>query len=234
MKIVLKYLCRALDKESQTVDFPLAANSDKASIKLLPDKAISKRQNAFFIVAVMAMVVVITVSNVLVSYPVHVNIVVGDFSLVFKNWLTWGAFTLPLVFFVTDISNRALGPSLARRVAWVSLPFSILVSWYYADGRIALASGSAFIAGQLLDIVVFNRLRYLSWWKAPWGGSIVGSVLDTVLFFSIAFAGTDVPWRQLAVGDFGVKCFMACVLLLPYRALLPELGLWRVANSSRG
>lgn len=166
-------------------------------------------------VAVLAMIVVFVASNILVSMPIN-------------EWLTWGAFSFPLTYLVIDLCNRTLGPYWARRIAWLSLPFAALISWYFATGQIAVASAVAFVCGQLLDITVFNRLRQSSWWKAPWAGSMLGSVLDTVLFFSIAFYGTD-TWMQLALGDLAVKWSMACVLLAPYRLLLPRLGVWQPA-----
>jgi uncharacterized PurR-regulated membrane protein YhhQ (DUF165 family) len=160
-----------------------------------------------------AMALVIVLSNVLVQYPI------GD-------WLTWGAFSYPLVFLVSDLTNRAVGPGAARRVAAVGFAVAVLVSLALAPWRIAAASGSAFIVSQLLDIMVFNRWRRQSWWKAPLIGSIAASVIDTAVFFSLAFAGTDVPWWQLAAGDLAVKALMAALLLAPYRALLPRLQAW--------
>jgi uncharacterized PurR-regulated membrane protein YhhQ (DUF165 family) len=160
-----------------------------------------------------AMALVIVLSNVLVQYPI------GD-------WLTWGAFSYPVVFLVTDLTNRAVGPQSARRVAFIGFAIAVAVSAALAPWRIAAASGSAFILSQLLDIVVFNRWRRQSWWKAPLIGSLVASVIDTAVFFFLAFAGSDVPWLQLAAGDLVVKALMATLLLAPYRALLPRLQLW--------
>lgn len=164
-----------------------------------------------------AMAAVIVASNLLVQYPI------GD-------WLTWGAFTYPLVFLVTDLTNRAVGPQAARRVAWAGLLVAVVVSLALGPWRIALASCTAFIVAQLLDIGVFNRWRQSSWWKAPLLGSIVASIVDTAIFFSIAFAGEPgVDWRMLAAGDLAVKGLMALVLLAPYRALLPRLPAWGAA-----
>ncbi|MBK1614582.1 hypothetical protein CKO44_14000 [Rubrivivax gelatinosus] len=160
-----------------------------------------------------AMAFVIVLSNVLVQFPA------GD-------WLTWGAFSYPLVFLVCDLTNRAVGVSEARRVAWVGFAIAVALSAVLAPWRIAVASGSAFIFSQLMDIAVFNRWRRQSWWKAPLIGSMVASVVDTSLFFFLAFAGTDVPWQQLAAGDLLIKWLMAAVLLAPYRAMLPRLQAW--------
>ncbi len=167
--------------------------------------------------AVLAMIVVIAVSNVAVQYPIN-------------DWLTWGAFTFPFTFLVTDLTNRAQGPARARLVAYVGFPFgiglSILVShlWgleTWSAVRIALASGFAFVCGQLLDISVFNWLRRKSWWRAPLFSSAIASLLDTAIFFSAAFAFTGLPWLSWAYGDFGIKLGMAILLLAPFRALMP-------------
>jgi queuosine precursor transporter len=160
-----------------------------------------------------AMTFVIVLSNYAVQFPIN-------------DWLTWGAFTYPVVFLVTDLTNRAVGAGAARKVAWVGFALAVLLSLWLADARIALASGTAFIVSQLLDISVFNRWRQQSWWKAPFIGSVIGSVIDTALFFFIAFAGTGMDWLQLAAGDLGVKWLMAVLLLAPYRAMLPRLQLW--------
>jgi len=162
---------------------------------------------------ILAMAAVIVLSNVLVQYPINA-------------WLTWGAFSYPVVFLVTDLTNRALGPTAARRVAWIGFPMAVAISLLLAPWRIALASGSAFILSQVLDIALFNRWRRLSWWKAPLFGSLAASVVDTAVFFYLAFAGTELDWTLLAAGDLAVKALMAALLLAPYRALLPRLQAW--------
>ncbi len=162
---------------------------------------------------ILAMMLVIVSSNCLVQFPIN-------------DWLTWGAFTFPVAFLVTDLTNRAVGAQAARRVAWIGFAAAVLVSLALAPWRIALASGVAFIVGQLLDIVAFNRLRRLSWWKAPLIGSVVASVLDTGIFFFLAFAGSDMDWLMLAAGDLGIKWLMAALLLAPYQAMLARLQLW--------
>jgi uncharacterized PurR-regulated membrane protein YhhQ (DUF165 family) len=164
-----------------------------------------------------AMACVIVLSNWLVQFAI------GD-------WLTWGAFSYPVVFLVSDLTNRAVGPAAARRVAWAGFAIAVFVSALLAPGRIALASGCAFIGSQLLDIVVFNRWRRQSWWKAPLIGSLAASVIDTAVFFFLAFAGTGQDWLQLAAGDLTVKALMAALLLAPYRALLPRLQTWVPAS----
>ncbi|GMV47034.1 MAG: hypothetical protein AMXMBFR66_24320 [Pseudomonadota bacterium] len=166
---------------------------------------------------VAAMAAVIVLSNWAVQFPINA-------------WLTWGAFTYPLVFLVCDLTNRALGPTVARRVAWAGFVIAVAASGLLAPWRIAFASGSAFIVSQLLDVLVFNRWRRASWWKAPLVGSLVASVADTGVFFFLAFAGSELNWLQLAAGDLAVKAAMAVALLAPYRALLPHLQTWAPAR----
>jgi len=162
---------------------------------------------------VAAMAAVIVLSNLLVQHPIN-------------DWLTWGAFSYPLVFLVCDLTNRALGPVAARRVAWAGFAVAVGVSLALAPWRIALASGAAFIFSQAMDILIFNRWRRASWWKAPLMGSLVASVVDTAVFFFLAFAGSQMDWLMLASGDLAVKAAMAVLLLAPYRALLPRLSAW--------
>jgi len=135
------------------------------------------------------------------------------------------------VFLVCDLTNRALGPAAARRVAWLGFAVAVGLSGWVAPWRIALASGAAFISSQLLDVLVFNRWRRASWWKAPLIGSLVASVVDTGVFFFLAFGGSEQNWMQLAGGDLSVKAAMAVLLLAPYRALLPLLQTWTPATS---
>jgi uncharacterized PurR-regulated membrane protein YhhQ (DUF165 family) len=162
---------------------------------------------------ILAMAAVIVLSNLLVQFVIN-------------DWLTWGAFTYPLIFLVTDLTNRAVGPAAARKVAAVGFVIAVVVSLALAPWRIALASGTAFLAAQALDIAVFNRLRQASWWKAPLIGSLLASVIDTAIFFYIAFAGSAFDWLMLGAGDLAVKWLMAVLLLAPYRAMLPHLQAW--------
>ncbi|MEM7378027.1 MAG: queuosine precursor transporter [Pseudomonadota bacterium] len=196
--------------------------------------------------AVAAMAAVVVVSNILVQH------LLGD-------WLTWGAFTYPVAFLVTDLSNRRFGAVVARRVVFagflVGVACSLVGSQIHGEFgplvtlRIALASGLAFLTAQLVDVGVFNRLRNGSWWRAPLASTLIGSSLDTALFFSLAFSsafrflepGNDVSWANemlpllgvgpvvplwvsLAVADFGVKLGLALVALGPYRAVSAQ---WR-------
>ncbi len=196
-----------------------------------------------FVLAVLAMAVVVTASNFLVQFPVKARISGVDLAEI----LTWGAFTYPLAFMVNDLTNRHFGPVAARKVVLVGFAIAVAMSISLASPRIAIASGTAFLIAQLLDTQVFDRLRAASWWKAPLVSSTFGSAIDTVLFFGIAFAasfafidtglgyedsslafpvpflsvfGFQTPlWISLAAGDFIVKLLVALVLLAPYRML---------------
>lgn len=162
-----------------------------------------------------AMAAVVVASNWLVQFPIN-------------DWLTWGAFTYPLSFLVTDLTNRRFGPRRARFVVYAGFAVAVALSLAVAPPRIALASGAAFLLAQLLDIAIFNRLRQRSWWQAPLVSSLIASALDTALFFAIAFAGSDTPWVTWAVGDYAVKIALAGVALSPYRVLMARLGpAWR-------
>ena len=158
-------------------------------------------------IGVAAMAVVVTASNVLVQYPL------GD-------WLTWGALSYPFAFLVTDLTNRRFGAGGARRVVLVGFACAVALSALLATPRIAAASGTAFLVAQLADVQVFDRLRNARWWKAPLASSALGSIVDTALFFSLAFAGTGLPWITWGIGDLAVKAGFALVLLIPFRLLL--------------
>ena len=177
---------------------------------------------------VLAMTIVVVASNVLVQYPFE------PFGL--GDYLTWGAFTYPVAFLVTDLTNRRYGAGMARKLVAVGFVIAVALSIGLATPRIALASGTAFLVGQLLDITAFNRLRRQTWWRAPLIGSVIGSALDTALFFSLAFAGdpdrsgpvdlfgTTLPlWQSLAIFDFSVKMLVALIALLPYGALMSSI-----------
>lgn len=163
------------------------------------------------LLAVLAMGAVVLLSNVLVQFPIN-------------DWLTWGAFSYPLAFLVSNLINRRFGPRAARRVAWCGFALAVLLSLWLATPRIAAASCSAFIAAQLLDITVFDRLRRGTWWRAPLLATLCSATLDTAIFWSVAFADSGLPWISWAAGDLAVKLGMGLFLLAPFRALL-----WRSA-----
>jgi hypothetical protein len=152
----------------------------------------------------LAMMAIVAASNHLVQFPIN-------------EWWTWGALTYPSSFLVTDATNRRYGPSVARAVVYCGFSLGVVLSFALAPARIAIASGTAFLVAQLLDIGVFNRLRRSAWWIAPFVSSAIASVIDTAVFFAGAFAGTGVPWVTLALGDLVAKLAMALVALGPYR-----------------
>lgn len=164
---------------------------------------------ALIAVLIGAMTLVVVASNILVQYPIN-------------DWLTWGAFTYPVAFLVTDLANRRVGPAMARRVVYLGFVIAVLCSIVLATPRIALASGTAFLVAQMLDVQVFDRLRRAAWWRAPLVSSVLGSILDTALFFSLAFAATGLPWVGWAIGDLAVKLAVALAMLLPFRLLMGE------------
>ncbi|WP_068007969.1 queuosine precursor transporter [Pseudovibrio axinellae] len=192
----------------------------------------------------MAMTAVVAASNYLVQFPVQGTL--GAVNL--ADLLTWGAFTYPVAFLVTDLINRQFGPAAARKVVFAGFSVAVVVSIVLATPRIAIASGSAFLIAQLLDVTVFDRLRDGHWWKAPVVSSTLGTALDTALFFSLAFAAQlaflghhdafavevaplfgvfamEVPrWVSWAIGDFGVKILVAMSMLVPYRIALGVIG----------
>jgi uncharacterized PurR-regulated membrane protein YhhQ (DUF165 family) len=157
--------------------------------------------------ATLAMALVVLASNILVQFAIN-------------DWLTWGAFSYPVAFLVSDLINRRFGPSPARRVAVIGFAVAIAASLLLAPARIALASGLAFIASQLLDIGVFDRLRRGTWWRAPLVATLFAAVLDSLVFWGIAFGGTDGPWLTWALGDLGVKLAVGVLMLLPFRLLI--------------
>lgn len=186
------------------------------------------------------MTLIVVASNILVQHPLAGTL----FGINPGDLLTWGAFTYPVAFLITDLTNRQFGPAVARRVVLAGFVVGVTLSFWTSIPRIAIASGTAYLIGQLLDIFVFNRLRRQTWWQAPLAGSMLGSVVDTALFFSLAFAasfsvfGANDPfaiehapifgiftseaprWVSWALGDLSVKVLVGFVLLLPYGALM--------------
>lgn len=186
----------------------------------MADEKMTIGQRWFLVIGVIAMAVVVTVSNIVVEIPIN-------------DWLTWGALTYPFAFLVTDLTNRTLGPSKARLVVTVGFVAAVGMSLLLADPRIALASGSAFLLAQLLDVFLFDKLRQGAWWKAPLVSSVIASFVDTLIFFSLAFAGTGLPWETWALGDYGVKLAMVAVLIIPFRGLLKFTDPLTLASTAR-
>ena len=163
--------------------------------------------------------VVIIISNYLVQFPIN------KFNL--QDILTYGAFSYPITFLITDLANRRYGKKKARKLVYIGFVMGILLTTIVSTNfqdiisiRIALGSGSAFLVAQLIDIEIFQRLRNKVWFVAPITSSASGSVIDTFLFFSISFLGTGIPWVTLAIGDLFVKFLMALLMLIPFRLLI--------------
>ena len=162
--------------------------------------------------------VIVLISNYLVQFPIN------KFGL--ENILTYGAFSYPVAFLITDLANRAYGKNGAKKVVYfgfsIGILFTLIFSTNFGDLisiRIAIGSGTAFIVAQLLDVQIFDKLRKKKWFIAPLASSMIGSIVDTFLFFSISFYGTGIPWFTLALGDLTVKIFVALVMLIPFRLL---------------
>ena len=169
-----------------------------------------------FLVLSILMGVVVLISNYLVQFPIKF------YGL--EKILTYGAFSYPIAFLITDLSNRSYGKIIARKIVYIGFFIGVLLTLeaVFSDlisVRIAIGSGTAFIVAQLLDVQIFDRLRKKKWFVAPLSSSLVGSVVDTFLFFSISFYGTGIPWISLSFGDLGVKIFVALIMLIPFRLL---------------
>lgn len=154
--------------------------------------------------AFLAMIMVVATSNYLVQFPIN-------------DWLTWGALPYPISFLVTELTNRFYGPKTARHVVYAGFILATLLSVWLANPKIAFASGSAFLISQLLDIFIFNRLRQATWWYAPFFASFLASVVDTIVFWNMAFWRESVPLLTWALGDFSIKFLMDAAMLIPFR-----------------
>ena len=175
--------------------------------------------NKSFLVLSFIMGVVVLTSNYLVQFPIkHYDL---------EKILTYGAFSYPIAFLITDLANRSYGKAVARKIVYIGfaigISFTLLFSTNFADLisiRIAIGSGVAFLVAQLLDVQIFDNLRKKKWYIAPLTSSIIGSTVDTFLFFSISFYATGVPWVTLSLGDLIVKVLVALIMLIPFRLLL--------------
>ena len=175
--------------------------------------------NVKFLILSFFMGVVVLSSNYLVQFPVNY------YGL--NELLTYGAFSYPIAFLITDLANRSYGKFIARKIVYfgffIGIIFTLIFSTNFGDLisiRIAIGSGTAFLVAQLLDVRVFDKLRKNKWYVAPLASSSLGSIVDTFLFFSISFYGTGFPWITLSIGDLAVKFFVAILMLIPFRLLL--------------
>jgi len=178
--------------------------------------------NKLFLFLSFLMGVVVLSSNYLVQFPIKY------YGL--EEILTYGAFSYPIAFLITDLANRSYGKLVARKIVYIGfaigISFTLLFSTNFTDlisVRIAIGSGTAFLVAQLLDVQIFDQLRSRKWFIAPLTSSFIGSTVDTFLFFSISFYATGVPWVTLSLGDLAVKIFVALIMLIPFRLLLGTL-----------
>ena len=178
--------------------------------------------NKLFFFLSFLMGVVVLSSNYLVQFPIKY------YGL--EEILTYGAFSYPIAFLITDLANRSYGKLVARKIVYIGfaigISFTLIFSTNFADlisVRIAIGSGTAFLVAQLLDVQIFDQLRKRKWFIAPLTSSLIGSTIDTFLFFSISFYATGIPWVTLSLGDLAVKILVALVMLIPFRILLGTL-----------
>jgi|TARA_B100000795_G_scaffold163332_1_gene122780 uncharacterized integral membrane protein (TIGR00697 family) len=183
--------------------------------------------NKFFIMLSFVMGVVVLASNYLVQFPIKY------YGL--EKILTYGAFSYPIAFLITDLANRSYGKVVARKIVYVGfitgIVFTLFFSTNFADlisVRIAVGSGTAFLFAQLLDVQIFDQLKKKRWFVAPLTSSLIGSTIDTFLFFSISFYATGIPWVTLSLGDLTVKVFVALLMLIPFRLLLGAIKVSKI------
>ena len=178
-----------------------------------------KIENKFFFILAFSMALVVALSNYLVQFPVNYKGL--------QDLLTYGAFSYPVAFLITDLSNRRYGKNVAKKIVYLGFTLGIFLTLYFTTNysdlisiRIAIGSGTAFLVAQLIDVHIFDRLRNKIWFLAPLTSSLIGSSIDTFLFFSISFYGTEINWLTLSFGDLSVKIFVALAMLIPFRLLL--------------
>jgi len=178
-----------------------------------------RAENKLFLLLALLMGSVVTLSNYLVQFPFNY------FGL--QNLLTYGAFSYPVAFLITDLSNRKYGKNIAKKIVYLGFLLGVFLTLYFSTNysdlisiRIAIGSGAAFLVAQLIDVYVFDKLRKKIWFIAPLISSFAGSTIDTFLFFSISFYGTKINWLTLSIGDLSVKILVALLMLIPFRLLL--------------
>ena len=178
-----------------------------------------KIENRLFFILAVFMATVVAISNYLVQFPIKY------FNL--ENLLTYGAFSYPIAFLITDLSNRRYGKETAKKIVYLGFGLGVFLTFYFSTNysdlvsiRIAVGSGVAFLTAQLIDVNIFDRLRQKEWFIAPLASSLIGSIIDTFLFFSISFYGTGLNWVTLSFGDLFVKIFVSLTMLMPFRFLL--------------
>tara|TARA_B100000745_G_scaffold233091_1_gene156863 strand:+ start:235 stop:822 length:588 start_codon:yes stop_codon:yes gene_type:complete len=182
----------------------------------------AKIKNRLLFILAFSMALVVILSNYLVQFPFNY------FGL--ENLLTYGAFSYPIAFFITDLSNRRYGKNTAKKIVYLGFGLGVFLTFYFSTNysdlisiRIAIGSGTAFLISQLIDVNIFDKLRKKVWYIAPLTSSLIGSTIDTFLFFYISFYGAKVNWLTLAFGDLSVKIFVALFMLIPFRLLLTHI-----------
>ena len=181
-----------------------------------------KKENKFFFILAFLMALVVALSNYFVQFPVK--------YIGLENVLTYGAFTYPIAFLITDLSNRRYGKKIATKIVYLGFAVGVFLTFYFSTNysdivsiRIAFGSGIAFIVSQLIDVSIFDKLRRKIWFVAPLASSLIGSIIDTFLFFSISFYGTGINWVALSFGDLFVKIFVSLIMLIRFRLLLSRV-----------
>ena len=179
-------------------------------------------ENRFIFILAFLMALIVVLSNYLVQFPVH--------YMGFQDLLTYGAFSYPIAFLITDLSNRRYGKNTAKKIVYLGFILGVILTFYFSTNysdlisvRIAIGSGTAFLVAQLIDVNIFDKLRKKIWFAAPLVSSLIGSSIDTFLFFSISFYGTGVKWVTLSFGDLFVKIFVGLIMLIPFRLLLSHV-----------
>ena len=181
-----------------------------------------KIENRFFLILAFSMALIVALSNYLVQFPIK--------YMDLQDLFTYGAFSYPVAFLITDLANRRYGKIIARKIVYIGFILGLVLTLFFSTDfsnliskRIAVGSGTAFLIAQLLDVQVFDKLRKKVWFVAPLISSLIGSIIDTFLFFSIAFYGTGINWVTLSFGDLFVKIFVALAMLIPFRLLLSSV-----------
>ena len=181
-----------------------------------------KIESRFFFILAFSMASIVALSNYLVQFPIK--------YMDLQDLFTYGAFSYPVAFLITDLANRRYGKIIARKIVYIGFILGLVLTLFFSTDfsnliskRIAVGSGTAFLIAQLLDVQVFDKLRKKVWFVAPLASSLIGSIIDTFLFFSIAFYGTGINWVTLSFGDLFVKIFVALAMLIPFRLLLSSV-----------
>ena len=181
-----------------------------------------KSDKRIFLLLATLMSTVVLISNYLVQFPFNY------FGL--NEILTYGAFSYPIAFLITDLANKKYGKQTAKKIVYIGFFLGVIFTFYFSTNfsdlisiRIVIGSGTAFIIAQLIDVKIFDKLRKEKWYIAPLVSSLVGSSIDTFIFFSISFYGTGINWITLGIGDLCVKIIIAIFMLIPFRMFIKKM-----------